>query len=122
MFGELGDGRECTWTPAIDVVRDNGNLLIHADVPRIKPEEVKIEVEGDILTLSGEHEERKGEKDKHHVRRERRYGSFSRAMAVPAGVDAKQIKARTRDGVVEVTIPLPREAKQEKIKITPTAA
>ena len=121
MFDQF-DGRERVWTPAVDVVRDNGNLVIHADLPGIKPEEVKIEVEDDILTVSGEHEERKDQKDEHYVRRERRYGSFSRSMALPAGVDADKIKAKTHDGVVEVTIPLPKEAKKETVKITPTAA
>jgi HSP20 family protein len=121
MFEELTDGRERAWIPAMDVERQNGNLVIRADVPGIKPGEVKIEVEDDILTVSGEHEERKEDKDKHFLRRERRYGSFSRSMALPAGVEAKKIKANTRDGVVEVTIPLPKEAKKEKIEITPTA-
>jgi HSP20 family protein len=121
MFDQF-DGRERVWTPAIDVVRDDGNLVIHADLPGIKPEEVKIEVEDDILTVSGEHEERKEEKDKHYVRRERRYGSFSRSMALPPGVDAEKIEATTHDGVVEVTIPLPTEAKKEPVKITPTAS
>jgi HSP20 family protein len=122
LFEELGDGRERAWAPAIDVVRDNGNLVVRADVPGIKAEEVKIEVEDDILTVSGEHEEKKEEKDKHYVRRERRYGSFSRSMALPAGVEAKKIKATTHDGVVEVVIPLPKEAQNESVKITPTAA
>jgi HSP20 family protein len=122
MFDDFTFGRERTWTPAIDVVRDNGNLVVRADIPGIKPEEVKIEVEDDILTVSGEHEEHKEEKDKHYVRRERRYGSFSRSMALPSGVEANSIKAKTHDGVVEVTIPLPKEAKKETVTITPTAA
>ncbi len=122
MFDELTDGRQRKWTPAIDVVRDNGNLVVRADVPGIKPEEVKIEIEDDILTVSGEHEERKEEKDKHFLCRERRYGSFSRTMALPAGVEAKKIKAKTHDGIVEVTIPLPKEPKKETVTITPTAA
>ncbi|MGA2453139.1 MAG: Hsp20/alpha crystallin family protein [Solirubrobacteraceae bacterium] len=122
MFEELAEGRERAWMPAVDVERDNGNLVVRADVPGIKPEEVKIEVEDDILTVSGQHEERKEEKDKHFLRRERRYGSFSRSMALPSGVDAKKIKAKTHDGVVEVTIPLPKEAKKEAVTITPTAS
>jgi HSP20 family protein len=121
MFGEMTEGREHAWTPAIDVVRENGNLVLRADIPGIKPEEVKIEIEDDVLTVSGEHEESKEEKDKHFVRRERRYGSFSRSMALPAGVEAKEIKAKTHDGVLEVTIPLPKEAKKEPVAITPTA-
>jgi HSP20 family protein len=122
MFDEFADSRERAWTPAIDVVRENGNLVVRADIPGIKPEEVKIEVEDDILTVSGEHEEHKEEKDKHYVRRERRYGSFSRSMTLPPGVEAKNIKAKTHDGVVEVTIPLPKEATKETVTITPTAA
>jgi len=123
MFDEWSDGRERAWTPAIDVVREDGHLVVRADLPGIKPEEVKIEVENDILTISGEHEERTEAKDKdNYVRRERRYGSFSRSMALPAGVDSKKIKASTRNGVVEVTIPLPKEASKEPVRITPTAA
>jgi HSP20 family protein len=122
MFDELGNGRERKWTPAVDVMRDNGNLVIRADIPGIKPEEVKIEVQDDVLTVSGEHEESKEEKDKHYVRRERRYGSFQRSMVLPAGVDPDKIEAKTHDGVLEVTVPLPVEAKKEPITITPKAA
>jgi len=122
MFDEWLDGRERAWTPAIDVVRDDGHLVVRADLPGIKPEEVKIEVEDDILTISGEHEERTEEKDKDYVRRERRYGSFSRSMVLPLGVDAKKIKASTRDGVVEVTVPLPKQDGKEPVRITPTVA
>lgn len=122
IFDEFAGGRERAWTPAIDVVRENGNLVVRADVPGIKPEEVKVEVEDDILTVSGEHEERTEEKGKQYMRRERRYGSFSRSMALPPGVDAKKITASTHHGVIELTIPLPQEAKSEKVTITPTVA
>ncbi len=120
-LAELGELRSrFGWTPAIDVVREDGHLVVRADLPGIKPDEVKIEVEDDILTVSGEHEERKEEKDKHYVRRERRHGSFRRSMALPAGTDPNKIRATTHDGVVEVTIPLPEEEKKETIRITPT--
>ncbi|HTP18830.1 MAG TPA: Hsp20/alpha crystallin family protein, partial [Solirubrobacteraceae bacterium] len=122
LFDEWLDGRERAWTPAIDVVRENDQMVLRADLPGIKPEEVKLEVEDDILTVSGEHRESKEEKDKHYVRRERRCGSFCRSMALPAGVDPKKIEAKTHDGIVEVKIPLPKEAKKETVKITPTAA
>jgi HSP20 family protein len=122
LFDDVANGGERAWMPAIDVVRDNGNLVVRADIPGIKLEEVKIEIENDVLTVSGEHEERKEEMDRHFVRRERRYGSFSRSMALPPGVDAKKIKAETHDGMLEVTIPLPGEAKKETVSITPKAA
>ncbi|HSC02327.1 MAG TPA: Hsp20/alpha crystallin family protein [Solirubrobacteraceae bacterium] len=122
LFDEWLGGHERAWTPAIDVVREDDHLVLRADLPGIKPEEVKLEVEDDILTVSGEHRESTEEKEKNYVRRERRYGSFSRSMTLPQGVDAKEIKATTHDGVVEVTIPLPKEAKKEPVRITPTAA
>jgi HSP20 family protein len=120
-LGELADSGEPAWRPAIDVVRENGSLVVRADVPGMKPEEVKVEVEDDILTVSGQHEEEKEEKNKEYLRRERRYGSFRRSMALPAGVDAKKIKARTQDGVVEVTVPLPKTPEKKRIEIKPTA-
>lgn len=122
LFGEFTDGQERSWTPSIDVVRDNGNLVVRADIPGMTPEEVKIEVEDDVLTVSGGHGEEREHKDKQYVRRERRYGSFARSLALPPGVDPKHIRARTKDGVIEVTIPLPKEGKKEKVTITPTAA
>lgn len=109
------------WTPAVDVVRENGNLVVRANVPGIKAEEIEIEVEDGMLTVSGEHEEAKEETEEHFVRRERRYGAFSRRLPLPEGVDPKKIKASTKDGVLEVIVPLPKEvAKQEPVKITPT--
>jgi HSP20 family protein len=86
MFGDLRAERE--WMPSIDVERSEGNLIMRADVPGIKPEELKIEVEDDVLTVSGSHEETSEEKKKDYVRRERRYGAFSRSLSLPAGVDA----------------------------------
>jgi len=121
LFDDWLDGHERAWTPAIDVVRDNGNLVVSADIPGIKPEEVKIEVQDDILTVSGKHEESTEAKGHDYVRRERRYGSFARSLALPNGVDVDQIKAKTKDGVVEVTIPLPKEAKKQAVTIMPTA-
>jgi HSP20 family protein len=121
-FDQWLDDRAGVWMPPIDVVRDDGHLVLRADIPGFKAEEVKIEVKDDILTVSGEHMESKEEKDERYVRRERRYGAFSRSTALPTGVDPKQIKAKTHDGVIEVTIPLPKETKQEAVTITPTAA
>jgi len=120
VTGPRLDGHERVWRPGIDVVRNDGHLIVRADLPGIKPAAIKIEVEDDILTISGEHEERTEEKDEEYLRRERRYGSLSRSMALPKGVDAKKIRASTHDGVVEVTVPLPTESSQEPVRIIPT--
>jgi HSP20 family protein len=120
LLGELGDG-EREWMLAVDVIRENGNLVVRAEVPGIKPEEIEVKAEEGVLTISGKHEEAEEEKGKHFVRRERRYGAFERTMTLPDGVDPKKIKASTRDGLLEVTIPLPKEKAQEAVTITPTA-
>ena len=121
LFGDLVDGRDREWMPAVDMIRDNGNLVVRAEVPGIKPEEIDIKVDAGMLTISGKHEEATEEKDKEFVRRERRYGAFSRTMALPEGVDPKKIRATTTDGVLEIKGPLPKETASEPVTITPTA-
>lgn len=92
---------------------------MRANLPGIKPEEVKIEVEGDVLTISGEHSEEKEDKGDDYMRRERRFGSFSRSMALPAGVNAEEISATTEDGVLELSVPLPKSEERKAIEIKP---
>ena len=121
LLGDLADGGDRDWMPAVDMIRDNGHLVVRAEVPGIKPEEIDITFESGRLTISGKHEETSEEKDKEFVRRERRYGAFSRTMALPEGVDPKKIKATTADGVLEIKVPLPKEAATEPVSITPTA-
>lgn len=113
MFREMGVGGEQSWTPSVDVLRKDGTVVLRADLPGIKPDEVKVTVEDDVLTVSGEHAEESKEEKESYMRRERRYGSFSRSMSLPAGVKAGDIESAVEDGVLEVTIPLP-EAEQRK--------
>jgi HSP20 family protein len=121
MLAEFGDGHEREWMPAIDVMRDNGNLVVRADVPGIKPDEITVQVDDGVLLLSGKHEESKSEKDGDFMRRERRFGSFSRTIALPKGVDPKKVKAVTKDGVLEIKLALPDEATRKPVTIKPTA-
>jgi HSP20 family protein len=110
MLGGRGRGRQggqhlAQWAPAVDVLTKDGDLLIRAELPGLKQEDVDITLQNGILTISGEHkidqeEERRGG---YHVR-ERRYGSFRRSMTLPEGVDDSKIHARFEDGVLEVTV------------------
>jgi HSP20 family protein len=119
-FRDIADGAQHGWAPSVDVVRKEGELVLRADLPGIKPEEVKIEVEDNVLTVSGEHREEREEKEEHYVRRERRYGSFSRSMVLPKGVQADEIDARCKEGVLEVTVPVPAGAEgKQKIDVKP---
>ena len=116
MFREagIGGGR---WIPSVDVIRNDGALVLRADLPGIKPEDVKVTVEDDVLTVAGEHSEESEEKEGTYMRRERRFGSFSRSMSLPAGVKADDIESTTEHGVLEVTIPLPQAEEKRAVEI-----
>jgi HSP20 family protein len=92
------------WAPAMDVLTKDGNLLIRAELPGIKLEDVDITLQNGVLTISGEHKvDQEEERGGYHVR-ERRYGSFRRSMTLPEGTDESKIHARFEDGVLEVTV------------------
>jgi HSP20 family protein len=124
LVDESGSHSRGPWAPTVDVGRRDDAVILRADLPAIGPNDLKLEVEDGILTMSGEHaEEHPDTRDGgRYVRRERRVGAFSRSIALPPGVDAKSITATTQDGVVEVTVPLPHDPTRQKVEITPTAA
>ncbi len=106
-FGRLPRHAEPTeWAPAVDAVAENGNLVIKAELPGMKREDMDISFHDGVLTISGEHgEEREEEnKDSKYLLRERRYGSFRRSMTLPQGVDENDIKASFKEGVLEVIV------------------
>ncbi len=119
LFREMGLGGEGNWAPSVDVTHKDGTVILRADLPGIKPDDVKITVEDDVLTVSGEHTEETEEEGENYMRRERRRGSFSRSMSLPSGVEAEDIEATTEDGVLEVTIPLPAAEQKKPVEITP---
>ena len=121
-FRDLSEGAQRGgWSPSVDLVKKDDQMVLRADLPGIKPDEVKIEVEDDVLTVSGEHREEEKEEKEHYMRRERRYGSFSRSMVLPRGVQADNIEAKCENGVLEVTIPAPRGEEKQKVEIKPKA-
>jgi HSP20 family protein len=119
VFSEMENGEARKWNMALDVIEREDEYVLRADVPGIKPDEVKIEVEDDRLTVSAEHEETDEEKKDNYVRRERHYGSFSRSIRLPQGVTADQVEATCKDGIVEVSIPKPKEAERKAVTIRP---
>ena len=92
------------WAPAIDVVTKDGDLVIRAELPDVKQEDVDITLQNNVLTLSGERKAEQEEERGGYYVRERRYGSFSRSLTVPEGVDESKIHARYENGVLEVTV------------------
>lgn len=123
LFADFGDGeRAVGWRPEIDVVEAEGEIDVHVNVPGIRPDEIRVEVDDDLLTISGAHAEETEEKDKRYVRRERRYGSFARTIALPDNAKRDEIEATCHDGVLELRIPLAEAPKHETRTITPKAA
>ena len=112
MFGNLGrtTGRQqrtqqTQWAPAFDVVQDGGDLLIRAELPGVKREDVEITLHERVLTISGERRAEEQREGSGYYVRERRYGSFRRSLVLPHDVEEGQISARFEDGVLEVRVP-----------------
>lgn len=112
-----GNGHARRWIPAVDLLETEDALVLRADLPGMKEDDIELEVKDGVLTLSGE---RKAEHEEHgegYHRVERSFGSFSRSLTMPRGVDAGAVKADFSDGVLEVRIPKPEEAKPTRIQI-----
>jgi HSP20 family protein len=103
------------WMPAIDVFERDGQLVVQADLPGVGVDDVAIEVEDNVLTVSGERREEREIGEDGLRRIERRYGRFSRTIALPEGAQPDQINAAFRDGVLEITVPVkPAESQQRR--------
>jgi len=101
----------------VDVYREDGNMVIEAEVPGVTSEELDISVKDKVLTISGETRAEEEVKEENYVRRERRYGSFSRSLALPVEAEGDKAEAAFEDGVLTVTIPLAEEPQPEPVKI-----
>jgi len=95
------------WSPAIEVARRDGSLVIRAELPGLSKDDVKVELTPDGLLIQGERKEEHAEEQEGVLRSERRYGRFSRTIPLPDGANAEQAKAQFNNGVLEVTIPVP---------------
>jgi HSP20 family protein len=104
-------------TPRVDVINRDEEVLVRAELPGVKREDLTVELTGDLLTIRGEqhHEERKEEGDV--VRAEIARGAFCRTMTMPAGLDAEHVKAEFKDGVLEVHLPKLEKTERRRIEI-----
>ena len=103
-----------TWFPEIDVFARDNELVTKIDLPGMKKEDVKVEVADGQLVISGERKTDKEEQKDNIYRCEREYGSFYRAVPLPAGVKIDDVKATFADGVLEVRVPMPAQADAKK--------
>jgi HSP20 family protein len=109
-----------TWVPALDVWETDEDVVYSFDLPGIPEEKISIEVADGTLTVSAEREKREEVADDRYYRFERRFGTFTRAIGLPQGVDESKIAASYRDGVLEVRVPKPEEQKPRRIELSGT--
>jgi HSP20 family protein len=109
------------WRPAIEVKEEKGALSVTVDLPGLKPEDVKVRVVGDALTLEGERKQESEEKKEGYYHSERSYGQFYRTIPLPDGAEADKATAQFDNGVLKVSVPIV-EAKQQGRDIPVTAA
>ena len=105
------------WSPAMDLVETEDNYVLRADLPGVSEGDVKIELDDNVLTISGERKSAHKEAKEGYYRVERAYGSFSRTLKLPEGVDADSISASFDRGVLEVKVPKPEQRKPRRVEI-----
>ncbi len=112
MFGGMarrgGRGQEASqgeaWSPALDVLQEDGDVVVRAELPGVKPEDVDVTLSRGVLTISGRRKAEQEQQGQGYYVRERRYGSFRRSMVLPEGIDESKINARYEAGVLELRI------------------
>lgn len=115
------DGQEAWFgtaiAPSLDISETGSALEAKLDLPGVKPEEIEIQLNGNVLTVSGERKEEQEEKGKTFHRVERRAGSFSRTVTLPCQVEEDEVAAEYHDGVLTITLPKTDSAKAKKIEV-----
>jgi HSP20 family protein len=105
------------WIPAMDLVETDDHFVLKADLPGLNEGDVNIEVEDNVLTVSGERKSEHEDKREGYYRVERSYGSFRRTLTLPEGVDPEAVSATFDKGVLEVRIPKPEQRKPRRVAI-----
>lgn len=105
------------WMPAMDLVETDDSLVLKTDLPGLSEEDVTVEVQDNVLTISGERRDEQERKEDGYHRIERSFGQFSRSVTVPDGIDESKVTATFNYGVLEVRIPKPEDRKPTRIEI-----
>ncbi len=105
------------WAPAVDISENDDEIIVRAEVPGIKKDDIKLTVHDGILTISGEKKQEKIDKEENFYRTERVFGSFSRSFSLPSTVKADKVKAKYKDGILSISLPKVEEAKPKEIAI-----
>lgn len=123
MFDRFFEGRPPNgdssrrWVPPMDLVETDEHLVVRADLPGMSEDDIEIEIKGSVLTISGERRAEHEEKGEGYHRVERSFGRFARSLSLPQGIDADAVRAAFEDGVLEVRVPKPTEARSTRVEI-----
>ena len=112
-----GNGGARRWMPAMDLVETEDHFVLRADLPGMSEEDVKIELEDNVLTVAGERRAEHEDQQEGYYRVERAFGSFSRSLTLPKGVDPAAVSAAFDRGVLEIRVPKPEAVKPKRISI-----
>ena len=110
-------GPDRVWAPAVDMYETKDELVVTAELPGMSDKDIKLSIDGDVLSLRGERVQAQEVKPEGSYRGERWYGKFERSMPLPFPVQADKVKATYRDGVLTVTMPKVEEIKPKEIPI-----
>ena len=126
--GPQGEGRSTAmtatpfsgrmWSPSVDVAENQNEIVLHAELPGLKQEDIDIELTGDTLTIRGERRFENQERKDDFVRVERSYGRFQRSFTLGVPVQGDKVSASYRDGVLEIHLPKSEETKPRKVQVT----
>ena len=119
---ETKAGRTVDWLPALDIGETDAEVTIRAEVPGIPAKDINLSITGNVLTISGEKEQKEEQKKENFYQCERRFGSFRRVLELPETVDADKISAEADNGVVTIKIAKKPGAKPRQVEIKPAAA
>jgi len=106
------------WSPALDVFDDKDNLVVKAELPGLKKEEINVSIHDGVLTLSGERKRETEKKEGETFRSERYFGKFQRSVTLPTAVDSNKVNATYKDGILTVELPKAEEAKPKQIAVS----
>ena len=111
------DGAVTDWVPAVDIVEEKDRFVLRADVPGVEPTDIDVSMDAGVLTISGQRFEEKREEESGLRRVERVSGRFFRRFTLPDTADAESIKAHSKNGILEVTIPKQPEVQARRIEV-----
>lgn len=118
FWGDMNNFNNQSWYPRVDISENENEFVLHAELPGMNREDIKVSLEDGVLTVFGERKQEEAQEGKKYFHRERTYGSFKRAFRLGTDVQADNISASYKDGILTVNLPKAEEVKPRQIEVT----